>query len=184
MDIKMAEAYNKQLGELKAKAETLRSKQGVYQGQLEESCKKLTELIGIPVTPENLEQVYTEYMAKVENTVQAGMEIMRRIEAGQAQGTGSQPNQAMGQQAPMAGQQTPVAVATEVSGMEATVFTPPTPPMSAPAPSVLEPAPAEPMAPAQAPEPVQGPLLWGGGTVTPDGHTWGSPEGQGGRIQI
>ena len=195
MDIREAEKYNEKLRALKSKTEQLQSEKAIYERQLAESCKKLTELLGIPVTPENIQQVYDEYMAKVENTVAAGMEIMARID-------GTAPVQTeQVQPATPAQEVTDIPPVQPIQGATAAptgidpyvafgMGTPATPQADTPEPV---PTPTQTVAPDDAPQ-GEPPLLWGGdmaggpqvqpGATGQPAHTWGSPSGQGIGLKI
>lgn len=189
MEIERIEQFNARLKGLQQQAAQLQSSVNFHKARLEETCGQLTKMLGIEVTPENLNKVYEDYMKKVENTVNTGEEIMRRIDSQEAMGSGGQTQGIAEFAAPNTAPATPAApVSPVVSGIGQADFSAPGHPV-APADSAVGLGPAvgfesnpqpvdEPSYESfDEPVPVQVPM--GIPPMPPGGHVWGSPDGQG-----
>lgn len=72
--------FNEKLTQLQQEASKLQSSIEFHKARLNDTCSQLTKLLGTVVTPDNLMQVYEDYMKKVRNTLETGEDIMRRID--------------------------------------------------------------------------------------------------------
>lgn len=73
--------YNKEVQQYQKKANELLASTDFQKKELLKICTELSEELGQPVTPENLEAVYKQYMAQFEQTIQTGQEIINRVKA-------------------------------------------------------------------------------------------------------
>lgn len=73
--------YNKEVQQYQKKANELLASTDFQKKELLKVCAELSEELGQPVTPENLETVYKQYMAQFEQTIQTGQEIINRVKA-------------------------------------------------------------------------------------------------------
>lgn len=81
ISIEEIKKYNASLREYKGKAATLTAQIEVNRNELERQCKELSAEIGIEVTPSNVKQILEERIAKINNTMMVGNEILGRIRA-------------------------------------------------------------------------------------------------------
>ena len=81
MDLSSIKKFNSQLEGYKKEAVRVKMERAVTENEIDRLCKELTEELGQEVTPENAEELYKEFMEKVENTISAGEEIFDRIKA-------------------------------------------------------------------------------------------------------
>lgn len=72
--------FNLRLAEHKAKVQRLQMQVEMQEKEVEAQLKKLTETLGIPVTEENVAQLYEQYRTDLENQLTNGMAILDRIE--------------------------------------------------------------------------------------------------------
>lgn len=85
LNIEQIKEYNKELKIHQEKLANARSRKAVHEENLINECKVLSQELGIEVTPENIEDIYKKQMAKMEETVATGTEIMQRIKAEEQQ---------------------------------------------------------------------------------------------------
>lgn len=87
MDINLEriKKYNESLKAYNEKAAQLRIELNYAINELNKLCKELSETLGIEVTPSNIEEVYRNYVQKVEETLKIGEEIIERIRAEEQQ---------------------------------------------------------------------------------------------------
>lgn len=79
LNIQEIREYNKELKEYTRKFSDVRAKMELNTNEVNRLCRELTEELGIEVTPQNLETVYTECVNKINNQLAAGKEILERI---------------------------------------------------------------------------------------------------------
>lgn len=93
MDINLEriKKYNENLKMYNEKAAQLRIELNYAINELNKLCKELSDTLRIEVTPSNIEEIYKQYVQKVEETLKIGEEIIARIQAEEQQllGNGS-----------------------------------------------------------------------------------------------
>lgn len=72
--------YNARLNNHKTKVERLRVQVEMQEKEVMNQLQKLTEELGVPVTEENVQQLYEQYKADLENQLINGNAILDRIE--------------------------------------------------------------------------------------------------------
>lgn len=72
--------FNSRLAEHKAKVQRLQMQVEMQEKEVETQLKKLTETLGVPVTEENVAQLYEQYKTELENQLTNGIAILDRIE--------------------------------------------------------------------------------------------------------
>jgi len=80
MEIEKIKEYNQKLRRYNEKSAQLKAELTFNINELNKLCTEVSNDLGIKVTPDNLEQVYREYMKKIEETLNTGLEILDRIE--------------------------------------------------------------------------------------------------------
>lgn len=81
LDIDRIKTYNAELKKYTDKAANLKAEQTFIKNDVEKLCAELSAELGMQITPDNIEQVYMERVAKIENTLRTGEEILGRIKA-------------------------------------------------------------------------------------------------------
>lgn len=107
INVEQIKAYNTRLREYKEKSSRLEAEINVRTNELQRVCDELTKELGRQVTPENVEQIYDEYVEKISKDLEQGMAILQRIaneeqqaaQAAQAQAAQAQTVQAQSAQA-------------------------------------------------------------------------------------
>lgn len=128
INIEQVRAYNASLREYKEKSSKLRAEIEFNQKELDKQCSELSASLGIQVTPDNIQQILEERVAKIKNTMEVGTEILNRIkneEATISQANSQMPGQMPGQMPvqPTAQPGSPVPpVAPNIQGGAASVF--------------------------------------------------------------
>lgn len=79
VDINQVKQYNATLRQYKDQAAKIQAEIGFNRKELESICAELTAELGVSVTPENIEQIYNERVAKIQSTLASGNEILNRI---------------------------------------------------------------------------------------------------------
>lgn len=94
INIDTIKQYNASLREYKEKSSKLRAEIEFSQKELDRQCKELSAELGIEVTPDNIKTILDERIAKINNTITVGTEILDRIKAEEkaAENVGSVPN--------------------------------------------------------------------------------------------
>lgn len=106
-NINMAEIeqYNNTLRQYKDKSANLKAEISYNQKAIADLCAELTQEIGQEVTPENIEEVYNEQVAKIESALHSGQIILSKITDSENNSQAQQNNVG---QAPQQIPQTPV----------------------------------------------------------------------------
>lgn len=81
INIEEVKKYNASLREYKDKSSKLRAEIEFNEQELKRQCDELSKTLGIQVTPENVESILNEKIAKINNTMEVGNEILKRIKA-------------------------------------------------------------------------------------------------------
>lgn len=81
VDIAQVKQYNNLLKQYKDQATKISAEIEFNSKELNNLCSELSAELGIEVTPDNIEQVYNERVAKINSTLQSGMEILNRIQS-------------------------------------------------------------------------------------------------------
>ena len=79
INIEEVKKYNKSLKEYKDKSAKLNAQIEFNTKEIENSCKELSEELGIEVTTENIESIYEEYVAKINESLRVGNSILEKI---------------------------------------------------------------------------------------------------------
>ena len=79
VNVEQIKQYNQQLREQKERASTIDAEIKFNSSELERLCNELTAQLGIQVTPDNIEQIYQEKVQEINNTLETGQEILRRV---------------------------------------------------------------------------------------------------------
>lgn len=79
INIEEVKKYNASLKEFQAKSSQMRAAIEFNTKELDRLCKELSTELGITVTPENIEAIREERIAKIQNTLKVGTEILNRI---------------------------------------------------------------------------------------------------------
>lgn len=79
LDIQRIRKFNSEVNEQKKKASELIARMEFNKGELKRLCDELTVELGVPVTPENIEEIYKQCVAKINNSLTTGEEILNRI---------------------------------------------------------------------------------------------------------
>lgn len=81
MDINTIKEYNSRLTRLQKEVAQRLAEQNIRQQELKALCTELTEEIGRPVTPDNIEEIYNTYVEKIQSNIATGTEILNRVES-------------------------------------------------------------------------------------------------------
>lgn len=79
VDIGQVKQYNATLKQYKDQASKISAEIDFNKKELESICAELTTELGVVVNPDNIEQIYNERVAKIQNTLASGTEILNRI---------------------------------------------------------------------------------------------------------
>lgn len=86
VDIEQVKQYNSQLKGYKEQASRITAQIDYSKAELTNLCNELTAELGKQVTPENIEEVYNEFMSNLKSTLDTGTTILTQIaNDGQAQ---------------------------------------------------------------------------------------------------
>ena len=116
MDINAINSYNARVREAQEESSKLDSEIKFSERELEKLCAEISAELGETVTPENIREIYTREVAKVENTLKVGEDILSRIQGANGQvvqGTAPQ----VGQTVVQTQQTQPVQPAQQVSSV-------------------------------------------------------------------
>lgn len=72
--------YNQKLREKKEEFQRTEVQMKMLQESIQQKCSELTNMMGVQVTPDNLEQVYQEYVQKLQTQLSNGMAILMNIQ--------------------------------------------------------------------------------------------------------
>lgn len=89
LDIEEVKKYNATLRAYKDKSNQIMAEIEFNKNELARQCKELSAEIGIEVTPDNVKSVLEQYVAKINNTMAVGNEILNRIKADEANSVNS-----------------------------------------------------------------------------------------------
>ena len=84
INIEQVRQYNASLREYKEKSSNLRAEIEFNQQELARQCAELSKTLGIEVNPENVNSILEDRVAKINNTMAVGNEILNRIRAEEA----------------------------------------------------------------------------------------------------
>lgn len=91
VDIEQVKQYNSQLKGYKEQASRITAQIDYSKAELTNLCNELTAELGKQVTPENIEEVYNEFMSNLKSTLDTGTTILAQIaNDGQTQSVASQ----------------------------------------------------------------------------------------------
>lgn len=115
MDISLEriKKYNETLKAYNEKGAQLKVELSFNINELNKLCQELSQEIGVEVTTDNIEEVYKNYVSKIEETLRVGEEIFERIRA-EEQGTVVQSNK--GIESDDAGAVEPMGIGSEDKG--------------------------------------------------------------------
>lgn len=80
LNVEEIKKYNEALKAHKERAAKIRAEIEFNEAELNRLCAELTTELGVQVTPENLVEIYTQRVAKINSTLETGKEILKRIE--------------------------------------------------------------------------------------------------------
>lgn len=101
VDIEQVKKYNSQLKGYKEQASRITAQIDYSKAELTNLCNELTAELGKQVTPENIEEVYNEFMSNLKSTLDTGTTILTQIaNDGQTQPTSQTAPQVTPQAAP------------------------------------------------------------------------------------
>lgn len=86
VSIERIKKYNETLKAYNEKGAQLKAELSFNINELNKLCQELSQEIGVEVTTDNIEEVYKNYVSKIEETLRVGEEIFERIRA-EEQGT-------------------------------------------------------------------------------------------------
>lgn len=81
INIDAVKQYNASLREYKEKSSKLRAEIEFNQKELDRQCQELSTELGVQVTPDNIKSILEERIAKINNTIAVGTEILDRIKS-------------------------------------------------------------------------------------------------------
>lgn len=84
INIEEVKKYNASLREYKDKSTKIRAELEFNEQELLRQCAELSKELGIEVTPDNIRDILSERISKINNTMQVGNEILNRIKAEEA----------------------------------------------------------------------------------------------------
>ena len=85
VNIEDVKKYNAELKMYQDKAAQIKVGIDFNTAELKRLCDELSNELGVPVTPENIVQIRDEHIAKIENTLRVGNEILARIKSEEQQ---------------------------------------------------------------------------------------------------
>lgn len=109
INVEEVKKYNEILRAHKDRASKLRAEIEFNVNELTRICNELTTELGIQVTPENLDSIYNERVAKINSTLETGKEILKRISEEELAAKAAQQASNLVQQEQNEVQQVPVA---------------------------------------------------------------------------
>lgn len=86
VNIEAVRNYNSELKMYKEQASKLAVEIEINEKELNTLCQQLTAELGVSVTPENVEQIYNEQVAKINQTLETGNAVLQKIKQ-EASGT-------------------------------------------------------------------------------------------------
>lgn len=86
LDIQEIKRYNAEYKAYQQKASSTQAEIAVNEREIDKLCAELTQELGIQVTRENAKQVYEERVAKIQEELKRGREVIDRIKAEEAGG--------------------------------------------------------------------------------------------------
>lgn len=84
INLEQIKQYNASLREYKDKSNKLRAELEFNEQELNRQCSELSKELGITVTPDNVKEILEERLAKINNTLSVGTEILERVKAEEA----------------------------------------------------------------------------------------------------
>lgn len=83
MDISLEriKKYNETLKAYNEKGAQLKAELSFNINELNKLCQELSQELGVEITTDNIEEVYKNYVSKIEETLRVGEEIFERIRA-------------------------------------------------------------------------------------------------------
>lgn len=88
LDINRIKEYNRELKVYTERSATLRAQLEVAKQDVNKLCAELSEELGVTVTPDNVDSIYKKCVEKINNTLESGEEILRRIKGNGVNGSG------------------------------------------------------------------------------------------------
>lgn len=79
LDIQRIKKYNDEYKAYTEKSANTRAQLELSKSEVNRLCAELTQELGVQVTPDNLESIYTQCVDKIQHTLEAGEEILKRI---------------------------------------------------------------------------------------------------------
>ena len=92
VNIEDVKRYNQELKKYQNQASQIKAGIEFNTKELERLCRELSAELGVTVTPENIDQIRAERIAKIENTLKVGNEILQRIKNEEAQANSPMPS--------------------------------------------------------------------------------------------
>lgn len=81
IDVARVKAYNAELKQYTEKSGKLTAEYEFTRKELDRLCAELSQELGVQVTTENLEAVYTDRVNTINSTVETGEQVLARIKA-------------------------------------------------------------------------------------------------------
>lgn len=82
IDLEQVKNYNAMLRKYRDQSAQIKAEINVNKTELNRLCAEISQELGMEVTPDNLEMVYEQRVAKVNSTLANGMDILSRIQNG------------------------------------------------------------------------------------------------------
>lgn len=79
INVEEIKKYNEGLRAHTERAAKIKAELEINTNELNRICEELTAELGVTVTPENIEAIYKENVEKINNTLQTGNDVLRRI---------------------------------------------------------------------------------------------------------
>lgn len=79
INIEEVKKYNQSLKEYKDKSARINAQIEFNTKEIENSCRELSEELGIEVTTDNIESIYEEYVEKINESLRVGNSILAKI---------------------------------------------------------------------------------------------------------
>lgn len=79
IDLSQVRQYNSTLKTYKDQSASLNAEIEYTNNEIDSLCAQLTQELGIPVTRDNIEQVYNDEVAKINSTLQSGNAVLAKI---------------------------------------------------------------------------------------------------------
>ena len=81
IDVERIKEYNKKYKESQSKVANLQAELDMNNREIDRLCKELSAELGISITRENVEQVYMQKVQEINNNLELGENILKRIES-------------------------------------------------------------------------------------------------------